>query len=204
MESVLADSAQRVLVIAPGPHGEILPSLAPALAASKSLVILDAQAVRIGRVSAKLPGAAGRGVLGRAPRLPFRRHSFHAVVAVEALFAIRPPWTVIAEFHRVLVPDGRLILLEPAREGVFSKLRSRLVGPGKRVFALEEVKSRLARADFAIERGEERAPAAGYPAPANLIVAVKKENMAEPVPQVTTTREMRAKQRPYPKGEELP
>lgn len=166
------------------------------------MVLLDAKSSRLKSLAGAL--STKTGVLGRAPRLPFRRHSFDAIVALEALFAIRPPWTVIAEFHRVLAPEGKLILLEPSREGVFSKVRSRLLGPGKRVYAMDEVENRLTRADFAIDDARELPNPAPYPLSAYLIVATKKENMAEPVPQVITTRELRSRQKPYPKGEELP
>ncbi|MBI3828117.1 MAG: methyltransferase domain-containing protein [Planctomycetes bacterium] len=200
--SALQDPKLRLLLIAPGPHGEAALSKCKALTGCAGAILLDAQPARLRALSAAL--AVKRTALGRAPRLPFRRHSFDAIVSLEALFAIRPPWTVIAEFHRVLAPDGKLILLEPSREGLFSKVRSRLLGPGKRVYALEEVENRLTRADFAIEEAREMPDPAPYPLPAYLIVAAKKENMAEPVPQVITTRDLRARQKPYPKGEELP
>jgi len=187
----------RRLVLAPGPRGPSLLAGLPQPAAGGTVVYLDSNRQR-------LQASASNGrVLGRATRLPFRRHSFELVVAFEALFAIRPPWTIIAEFHRVLVPDGKLVLLEPAREGLLSGFRAKLLGPGKRVYELEELEGRLTRADFQIEHAAEQT-AAPYPGPAFLIQAIKKENMAEPVPQIVTTREMRAKQKPYPRGEELP
>ena len=124
-------------------------------------------------------------------------------MAFETVYAIRPPWTVVAELHRVLVPDGPLFLVEPAREGFFSGLRAGLLGPGKRVYELEELEGRLARADFLIKQAVEQS-AAPFPGAAFFILALKKENLAEPVPQISTTRDLRAKQKPYPKGEELP
>lgn len=187
----------RRLVLAPGPRGPSLLAALPPPVAGGTVVYLDSNRQRL------QAGPSNGRVLGRATRLPFQRHSFELIVAFEALFAIRPPWTIIAEFHRVLAPDGTLLLLEPAREGLLSGLRAKLLGPGKRVYELEELEGRLTRADFQIEAAAEQT-SPSCPGPVFVIRAIKKENMAEPVPQIVTTREMRAKQKPYPQGEELP
>lgn len=196
---------KRVLLLAPGPYADDALKLLQGKEGHLSWTCLDS--AHLSLLNTPLTNDKTRPahfIQGRATRLPFRRHSFDAIISLESLFAIRPPWTVIAEFHRVLVPDGKLILLEPSREGLFSKVRSRLLGPGKRVYELDEVENRLTRADFAIEDVRELSNPAPYPVSAYLIVAAKKENMAEPVPQVITTRDLRARQKPYPKGEELP
>jgi SAM-dependent methyltransferase len=193
-------NAQRVLLVTPGPHGaRILPPLLEALSGHRRTV-LDSAPARLAGVSADVCRAQGR-----ATRLPFKRHSFDAVLSFEALYAIRPPWTVLAEFHRVLRPDGVLLLLEPATHGFFSRLRDKISGPGKRVFTPDEVKQRLARADFEVRTVEP------FPAPSDMswpvycALGVKKENPAEPVPQFKTAREMiEARQKKFPSGEELP
>ena len=189
---------ERILLLTPGPHGVgMLNGLLDALDRSKC-VVLDSDRARLTSVSAP-------GVRARAVRLPFLRHSFGAVLSFESLYAIRPPWTVLAEFHRVLVPDGVLLLLEPAAHGFFSALRDRVAGPGKRIFTLDEVKSRLARADYAIDRVEENLRVEGFRWPAYAVRAIKKENPAEPVPQYKTAREMiEARKKKIPAGEELP
>ena len=87
---------------------------------------------------------------------------------------------------------------------LLAALRDRVSSPGQRAFTLDELKHRLTRADFLIERaGPEPSQAPGSK-PVFEVRAIKKENLSTPVPQFSTGRELRAKQRPYPKGEELP
>ena len=78
---------------------------------------------------------------------------------------------------------------KPSRLGFFSKLRDKLVGPGKRVFSLDEIKYRMARGDFAIEQIESRDAVEGMTRPAYFVRAVKLENAAEPAPQFLTAKE---------------
>jgi SAM-dependent methyltransferase len=189
---------ERILLMTPGPQGAaFIGGLLSAFDRS-NCVVLDSDRARLKSVSAV-------SVRGRAVRLPFLRHSFGAVLSFESLYAIRPPWTVLAEFHRVLIPDGVLLLLEPAGHGIFSALRDRVAGPGKRIFTLDEVKSRLARGDYTIDRVEENLRVEGFRWPAYAVRAIKKENPAEPVPQYKTAREMiAARKKKMPEGEELP
>lgn len=190
-----ADTSRPALLLAPGPHG---PDAVKAIAPGEGFVFLDSGAERLNCASEKCTK-----VLGRAARLPFKSRSFSAVVGVEVLFAIRPPWTVIAELHRVLAPNGKLILLEPAKSGLLSDFRARLVGPGRRIFALSDVKRRLERADFKVISGEEMPPDGLFPYGTHVLVAEKVEFEAPPAPAITTTREMRAKQKAHP-GVEAP
>ncbi|HYF50866.1 MAG TPA: methyltransferase domain-containing protein [Planctomycetota bacterium] len=175
--------------------GELLPQL-------KNAVFLDSSAERLSS------GARVACVRGQATRLPFARHSFNAVLSFEALYSIRPPWTVLAEFHRVLVPNGNLVLLEPARHGVFSALRDKVAGPGKRVFDLEEVRRRLVRGDYEIQKIEGPQPLSGMPFPAWCVLANKIEFAAEPAPSFHTAKELieKRKQRTgtSPSNDELP
>src|SRR5579862_4732123 len=98
---------ERVLLITPGPHGaEILPALIGAFAAHL-LTALESSQDRLRQIDPRI-----KRVRGTATRLPFKKHTFDAVISFEALYSIRPPWTTLAEFHRVLVPDGGLILCE--------------------------------------------------------------------------------------------
>src|SRR5688500_14665647 len=98
--------AQRVLLVTPGPSGgEIVAKLLPGLRGHRC-TLLDSSTTKLNAVA----DDAVR-IRGRATRLPFMKHSFDALLSFEALYSIRPPWTVIAEFHRVLRPDGVLVLL---------------------------------------------------------------------------------------------
>src|SRR5262249_30460004 len=118
---------ERLLLVTPGPHGADYLRVLVAGFGSHPFTALEANASRLRQLPADSKTSAR--ILARATRLPFKRHSFDAVLSFESLYAIRPPWTVLAEFHRVLVPDGKLLLLEPASHGFFSSLRDRLTGP---------------------------------------------------------------------------
>jgi ubiquinone/menaquinone biosynthesis C-methylase UbiE len=194
------DGTARLLLITPGPHGsEILPALIGAFP-THSLTALESSLDRLRQIGARI-----KRVRGTATRLPFKKHSFDAVVSFEALYSIRPPWTTLAEFHRVLAPNGVLVLCERSAHGFFSALRDKLTGPGKRVFSIEEIKFRLARADFQIESIESVENMSTLNAPAYVVRAVKIENPAEPVPQFLTAKEMMERRKKVPPvGEELP
>jgi SAM-dependent methyltransferase len=158
--------------------------------------------------AARLKPFVGReklqGILGQAARLPFHKKTFDTILSFETLFAVRPPWTTIAEFHRVLVPDGKLVLIEPQSLGFFSSMRDKVSGPGKRVFPLDEIKYRLARADWQVGEVRESVSLPEFPRPVYALAAIKKDNPVEPVPQYTTAQELIARRKTFPKGEELP
>jgi SAM-dependent methyltransferase len=194
---------ERLLIVTPGPHGpELLPRLVERFA-SHPLTVLDSALKRLTPIAAEHPSLAC--VRGTATRLPFKRHSFEAIFSFESLYAIRPPWTTLAEFHRTLVPNGKLILMEPLRLGVFSALRDKISGPGKRVFSLEEVKFRLARGDYGIEKVESHQRTTMLDVPSYCVCAIKLENPAEPAPQFLTAKEMLERRKKIiPQGEQLP
>ncbi|MCZ7648777.1 MAG: class I SAM-dependent methyltransferase [Planctomycetota bacterium] len=179
----------RLLVLAPGPRAEAHFQAVEFAGPKAAYFFLDSHAERLRRVSSQLQATP---LCGQAARLPFHARSFDALLAVEALFAVRPPWTVLAEFHRVLKPDGKLLQLEPAGEGFISMLRSRLLGPGKRVYPLEELRERLARTGFAVDRAAAETVAGRA---MNVMLARKLDGEAGPAPTWTTARELYAKQK---------
>ena len=193
---------ERLLFITPGPHGTaILPQLTQRFA-QHSHTSLDSNARRFSQLA---ENANCHCVLGQATRMPFRKHSFDAILSFEALYSIRPPWTVLAEFHRVLVPDGKLILVEPSAHGFFSALRDKISGPGKRVFSIDDLKFRLARGDWEVQQVDESPATSDLPKSLYCVRALKKENPVEPVPQFLTARDlMERRKKKIPQGEELP
>lgn len=202
MASADLSGSERLLFLTPGPHGAaILPALLKTFA-QHPCTVLDSDRRRF---AALLSNESCRRVLGQATRMPFRKHSFDAILSFEALYSIRPPWTVLAEFHRVLVPDGKLILVEPSSHGFFSALRDKISGPGKRIFSIDELKYRLARGDWDVQQIDESPAAADLPRPLYCVRALKKENPVEPVPQFLTARDLlERRKKKIPQGEELP
>lgn len=201
-------SGARILLLAPGTGAAFLVSGLRGEKAAFGWTLLDSATERLGVVKSSLTPSGerpARCVVGSATRLPFKRHAFDAVISFEALVAVRPPWTVLAEFHRVLAPDGTLILFEPQSLGFFSALRDKISGPGKRVFSLAEIKSRLARGDYTVDAIDEFDAVNGLKRPSYCIRAIKRDNPVEPVPQFLTAKEMiERRKKNIPKGEELP
>ena len=150
---------------------------------SLETIWLDSDYARLASPDAGATGGATR-IRAQGTRLPFARERFDGVLSFESLFAIRPPWTLLAEYHRVLRKDATLILFEPAKRGLWSALRDKLIGPGKRVFASGEARERLTRAGFAVQ-SLHRAPAGDvYPLPHYCIAAKKVRFDGGPRPEV--------------------
>jgi len=185
--AVHAPANARILLLTPGPHGEQwLPQLLNHFEPSRCYV-LESSLERLKQVD---PSAYR--IRAQAIRMPFQPRSFDAVIALECIYAIRPPWTFLAEAHRALVRNGTLVVLEPASQTFFSVFREQVWGPGKRVYPPEELHNRIERADFAIRASETRT-LAEYKAPAFFATATKIEFDAGPTPIITTAREMIAR-----------
>ena len=178
--------AERLLLVAPGASGPALITAWLQKYSPHSAFVVEPDRARLEGM--KRAAKHGTFVLSRVTNLPFKRHAFDVVLAVECLTASRPAATALAELRRVLKPDGKLLLLEPIQRGWCSK----------RGFALDDLKARLSHADFEIVEAQVEHDL-------NCVCAVKRENPAEPVPQYLTAKEMieRRKKKP-PVGEELP
>ena len=199
---------ERLLLIAPGTHSkQWFPELLRTFSAHPCVALeVDNECLqRLRNQSEAATHSNHQAVLGRATRLPFKKHSFDIIFSFQSLYSIRPHWTVLAEFHRVLVPAGKLILFEPTRHGLLSALRDKLSGPGKRIFSIDEIKYRVARSDYQIDHIVEEIQVDRFPWPAYCVSAIKVENPAEPVPQFMTTKEMLERRKnKFPTGEQLP
>jgi len=64
--------------------------------------------------------------------LPFADVYFHQIVSVNTLYALSDPEKILSEFHRVLKPGGRIILINPKKgyeNGLILKAHCRDGGP---------------------------------------------------------------------------
>ena len=98
--------------------------------------------------------AAGRGVVGALPRLPFAAGSFDVVAAFDVIEHCESEVDAVADLTRVLTPGGRLLVSVPAYQWAWSQhdvraghhrryTRPRLVG------AVERAGLRVERATYA-------------------------------------------------------
>ena len=73
-------------------------------------------------------GSAAKLVESSAERLPFENHAFSRVLCSEVIGHVQSPETVVSELHRVLKPDGVLVVTVPASTRVVAikKLLTRL------------------------------------------------------------------------------
>lgn len=153
-------ASERLLLVAPGPQG------AEILAGAQKQFGSSCVALSAGR--APLANLSCRRVVGFAARLPFARQSFTAVAAFGTLGVVHPAWTMLAEFSRVLTPNGKLVIVEPARS-LLARLWS-----GRGAFSLEEARLRLARAGFEIARVETDAAVAEIPEHVYCLCGIKR------------------------------
>ena len=79
-----------------------------------SVTAVEPDALMLERARRRAPGAAASVAVveGRAEELPFAEASFDAAVSAFALCTVTDPAAALAELRRVLVPGGRLLLLE--------------------------------------------------------------------------------------------
>ncbi|MBI3894704.1 MAG: methyltransferase domain-containing protein [Acidobacteria bacterium] len=80
---------------------------------SRSVVGLDISLAMLRQAHGKLNGAPGvRWINAQAENLPFVNASFDAVVCTNSFHYYRHPLKVLQEFHRVVRPTGRLVLVD--------------------------------------------------------------------------------------------
>jgi ubiquinone/menaquinone biosynthesis C-methylase UbiE len=83
----------------------------------EELVITEPEEPMARRLESKLSGHSLPARVVRAPaeELPFAEESFDFVISTLVLCTVDDPARALAEIHRVLRPDGRLIFLEHVR-----------------------------------------------------------------------------------------
>ncbi len=97
-------------------------------------------------------------VCARAEELPFRPHSFEAVVETLVFCSVRDPDAALAEARRVLVPGGQMRMLDHVRAPgrILGWLQDRLTPGWSRVFdgcrLNREIYACVERQGFRVER----------------------------------------------------
>lgn len=103
--------------------------------AVEELVLVEPGPHMAKRLRARLAESSRQATVVEAPaeRLPFAAASFDVAVATLVLCTVPDPPAALAELRRVLVPGGRLLLLEHVRAGDEGSARwqDRLHGPWK-------------------------------------------------------------------------
>lgn len=112
-EGLLARGAGRVLDVGAG-TGESFRHLPSAVTA---VVALEPDRVMVRQARRRLSEARAPALLvrGAAEALPFREAAFDTAVTTLVLCTVDDPRVAAAELHRVLRPDGRLLVMEHVR-----------------------------------------------------------------------------------------
>jgi len=76
-------------------------------------------------------GARGLSLLADETALPFAERSFDRVLLIHALEFGEPPREILRELWRVLADDGRLLVVVPARRGLWSRSERTPFGQGQ-------------------------------------------------------------------------
>ncbi len=119
-----------------------------------ALTGLDASTAMLERAREKLP-ASVRLLEGRLEQLPIEASSFDAVTCFNALHFSNEPEAILSEFHRVLVPDGRLVIVDWRRDWLMMPLLSTWLRMNKRpmgrLLSARQLTALAAKAGFAVD-----------------------------------------------------
>jgi ubiquinone/menaquinone biosynthesis C-methylase UbiE len=85
---------------------------------------LDLSSCMLRRATARCPASGGRfhAVQGDSERLPFADNTFDAVTCSHSFHHYPRQQCVVAEMHRVLRPDGRLLIIDGDRDRLWGRL----------------------------------------------------------------------------------
>lgn len=119
-----------------------------------ALTGLDMSTPMLAKARAKL-SASVRLVQGRLERLPVDAGSFDAVTCFNALHFSTVPGTVLHEFHRVLAPGGRLVIVDWRRDWLMMPLLDTWLRMNKRpmgrLLRTRELATLAREAGFAVD-----------------------------------------------------
>ena len=109
----------------------------------------------------RIASQSGDALFASAERLPFPDHAFDAVIAQHLIEHFATPEPLLREWHRVLGPAGRLVLLTPneryADPSIYFDPDHRLI------FSRSRLRRALADAGFRVERDYTLFPYLGSP-----------------------------------------
>ncbi|NKN33776.1 class I SAM-dependent methyltransferase [Marichromatium bheemlicum] len=129
-------ASSRVLEIGCG-RGRVTARLA---ARAAGLVALDPVQSALRVVGDRLPGQAL--VAARGEMLPFAPACFDVVVFTLSLHHHRDAASALSEAARVLVPGGRVLVIEPDESGLLERVFAQLVDEGSAVAAAQRAVAR--------------------------------------------------------------
>lgn len=156
LEAVALEGRESLLDIPCG-TGELEPRLLerwPHL----NIVGADLSARMLQQARAKDASGRVRWIEADATRLPLGDAAFDVVVCASSFHCFRQPQAALDEFHRVLRPQGRLMLVDWCDDYFTCKLCSlwlRWTDPAfYRTYALGDCRTLVEQAGFRVERGE--------------------------------------------------
>jgi ubiquinone/menaquinone biosynthesis C-methylase UbiE len=139
-------------------------SLAPRLdgwgARPASYVGVDLSVQMLHATQRRLHDTHASVVAAAAEALPFREGAFDTVVSASSLHYWEDPAAGLAEARRVLVPGGRLLLVDWARDAWTMRVMDRLLrlrgAAYRRMYARDEIGALLEEAGFSVRHTDER------------------------------------------------
>ena len=152
MDALAPRPAERILDAACG-TGRLLAELA-ARPEGPELTGLDVSTTMLEQAREALP-ASVRLLEGRLEQLPLEDGSFDAVTCFNALHYSNEPESVMNEFHRVLAPGGRLVIVDWRRDWLMMPLLSTWLRVNKRpmgrLLSTRQLATLAGQAGFAVD-----------------------------------------------------
>jgi SAM-dependent methyltransferase len=144
LEALALTRNERVLDVGCGP-GNFTRSFARN-AVGGTVVGLDTSRTMLAQAVRETHASNVAYVRADACALPFRDACFDAICCFAALYLIEHPLRTLEEIARVLMPEGRIVLLSSCSRGPFTAISAPLVKAftGVRMFARDELTSALA------------------------------------------------------------